>query len=167
MKYLVSGMRADGLTPKGAAMDTLLTAIMLWLCANYGLAEYRQHPQVEVVPHSHLIAVKHGPIGDFIGSSGQTDGHHPHLAAIYDDAARKIYLPDGWTGQTAADLSVLVHEMVHHLQNTGGMRYPCPQARERLAYEAQDQWLRLYGTSLETEFGIDPMTRLVRTTCAN
>ena len=37
--------------------------------------------------------------------------------AVYDDATRTIYLAEGWSGATRAELSVLVHEMVHHLQS--------------------------------------------------
>jgi hypothetical protein len=37
--------------------------------------------------------------------------------AVYDDLTKTIFLPHSWKGETPADLSVLVHEMVHHLQN--------------------------------------------------
>jgi hypothetical protein len=32
--------------------------------------------------------------------------------AVYDDLKKTIFLPDTWKGETAADLSVLVHEML-------------------------------------------------------
>jgi hypothetical protein len=86
-------------------------------------------------------------------------------AALYDDATRTIYLPAGWTGETPAELSVLVHEMVHHLQNVAGLRYECAAARERPAHVAQDRWLALFGRSLVDEFALDSMTLLVRTAC--
>ena len=85
--------------------------------------------------------------------------------AIYDDANRTIYLPLTWRGGTAAELSVLVHEMVHHLQNVGGIRYECPAAREELAYRAQDKWLGLFGQDLERAFEIDKFTLKVSTSC--
>ena len=37
--------------------------------------------------------------------------------AIYDDATQTIYLPEGWQGVKPAKLSILVHEMVHHMQS--------------------------------------------------
>jgi hypothetical protein len=46
---------------------------------------------------------------------------------------KTIYLPKNWTGSTPAELSVLVHEMVHHLQGATKTKYECPQAREQLA----------------------------------
>ena len=58
------------------------------------------------------------------------------------------------TGPAAApaELSILVHEMVHHFQNMLGLKYECPQAREALAYRAQDQWLGLFGRDLGDGF---------------
>jgi hypothetical protein len=55
--------------------------------------------------------------------------------------------------------------MVHHLQASAGLRYPCAEARKALAYEAQDKWPGLFGSTLEAEFQIDAMTLLVTTHC--
>ena len=93
-------------------------------------------------------------------------GTEREVVALYNDDTKTVYLPDGWTGHTPAELSVLVHEMVHHFQNIAGIRYECPMGREKLAYLAQSQWLSLSGLTLESEFGIDAMTVLVNTTCA-
>jgi hypothetical protein len=70
------------------------------------------------------------------------------IVAVYDDAKRTIYLPEGWSGVTPAEQSLLVHEMVHHLQNLGNLKYACSEAREKLAFAAQEQWLRIFGASL-------------------
>src|SRR6185503_9446763 len=75
-------------------------------------------------------------------------------------SGRSIF-PTGWSGTTAAELSMLVHEMVHHMQNGAGLKYECPEAREELAFTAQERWLSLFGTDLDAEFGIDPFTLLV------
>lgn len=71
----------------------------------------------------------------------------------------------GWTGKSPADVSVLVHEMVHHVQNVAGLKYACPEEREKPAYDAQNQWLALFGRKVTEEFELDPMTLLVRTNC--
>ena len=85
--------------------------------------------------------------------------------AVYDPYAKAILLPRGWSGATPREQSMLVHEMVHHLQATAGLHYACPNEREKLAYAAQDAWLRRSGTTIEREFGIDGLSLLVRTTC--
>ena len=60
---------------------------------------------------------------------------------------------------------MLVHELVHHLQNVGHAAYACPQEREQLAYEAQEKWLNLFGLSLSSEFKLDRTTLVFSTTC--
>jgi hypothetical protein len=87
------------------------------------------------------------------------------VVALYDDEARTILLPEGWAGGSPAEMSVLVHEMVHHLQNVSGRRYACPAEREAEAYSVQERWLALFGETLEGAFAIDPMTRLLLTRC--
>jgi hypothetical protein len=54
---------------------------------------------------------------------------------------------------------------VHHLQNVGGLTFACPQEREKLAYEAQERWLKLFGRDLEQDFDLDRFTLLVTTNC--
>jgi hypothetical protein len=149
-------------------VQTLLTIVVTWLSISFGLPATDDHPRVEIVPHAKIAALRHGglvsathvaTVSNPAGVSGQD------LVAVYDDTRRTIYLPEGWTGETPAEVSVLVHEMVHHLQNLAGLKYDCPQAREKLAYEAQNRWLKLFGEDLETAFEIDGMTLLVRTRC--
>jgi hypothetical protein len=73
----------------------------------------------------------------------------------YDDAVTTIYLPEGWRGKTPAETSILVHQMVYHVQNLAGLTYECSWEREKLAYSAQEKWLRLHESNLWESFGID------------
>ena len=36
-------------------------------------------------------------------------------------------------------------------QKVAELRYDCPEAREKLGYQAQEKWLELFGTNLATE----------------
>jgi hypothetical protein len=87
------------------------------------------------------------------------------VVSVYQDKEKSIVLPLGWKGVTPADISILVHEMVHHLQNSARLHYACPQEREALAYAAQEKWLGLFGRSLHSDFDIDEMTLVVSTRC--
>jgi hypothetical protein len=87
------------------------------------------------------------------------------FVALYEDRTGTILLSNGWTGNTPAELSVLVHELVHHMQNYAKLKYPCPEAREAVAYAAQEKWLKMFGQSLAKAFELDPMTLRVRTSC--
>jgi hypothetical protein len=144
-------------------MDTLLTVIVLWLSANFGLPANHDQPKIEIVPSAQIAALLYGQ--SEVLALGPASGQGVEIVAVYDSERRTILLPAGWTGSTPAELSILVHEVVHHLQKTANLRYECPAAREELAYEAQDKWLGLFGRSLLSEFDIDPFTLKVKTVC--
>jgi Domain of unknown function (DUF6647) len=150
-------------------MNALLTAIVLWLSTNLGLPAIYDHPRVEFVPTGKILALRYGAV---LGSqpgmgAGSSQSGQREVVAVYDSATKTIYLREGWTGGTPAELSVLVHEMVHHLQNAGNLKFECPQEREQSAYAAQERWLGLFGHDLLHDFEIDPFTLLVSTKCLN
>ena len=153
-------------------MQVLLTVLVTWLSANFGLPAISEHPRIEIVPpakmaevrYSRLEATRSDRVAAETGRLALPEVGHD-VFAIYDDLSRTIYLPKNWTGKTPAEVSVLVHELVHHLQNVGGLKYDCAEAREKPAYRAQSGWLELFGKNLGEEFDLDPMTVLVRTNC--
>ena len=148
-------------------MNTLLTTIVLWLSANFNLPATYEHPRIEFVPSAKIVELRYQELG---GAPVQLGAElNPQkvsgVVSVYDNATNTIYLPQDWRGNTPAELSILVHEMVHHLQNAGRLKFECPQEREQLAYRAQEQWLRLFGRDLLQDFELDPFTLLVRTRC--
>jgi hypothetical protein len=155
------------------AMQELLTVIVTWLSINFGLPAIYEHPHVEFVSAARIAEVRHSRLkasqpDDITGAEAERSAppefaHDVH--AFYDDPSQTIYLPKGWSGATPAGVSVLVHELVHHLQNVAGLKYDCSEAREKPAYGAQSRWLELFGMELADEFEIDAMTILVRTNC--
>ena len=146
-------------------MNALMTAIVLWLAANFELPATPEHPRVEFVPPATITALRYkGISGEQPNSPTEKTGQR-EVVAVYDAATSTIYLPQGWTGSTPAELSVLVHEMVHHLQSRANLKFECPRGQEKLAYEAQERWLQLFGRDLERDFEIDGFTRLAITSC--
>lgn len=147
-------------------MNAFLTAVVLWLSANFDLPAATEHPRVELVPAAAIASLRYKGLAGWqmqaphTGQAGQRE-----VVSVYDDRTKSIYLREDWTGGTPAELSVLVHEMVHHLQNVGKLKFECPQQREEAAYKAQDKWLKLFGRDLETEFELDGFTLLVSTQC--
>jgi hypothetical protein len=134
----------------------LLDTIVLWLSANFDLPASKQPPRLATLPEADLITMRYGPEAQV--APGQ-------VVAVYDDADGTIYLSEKWTGRSPAEISVLVHEVVHHLQSSADQRFACPAERERLAYHAQGEWLALFGETLVTAFDIDAATLLVSTVC--
>lgn len=86
--------------------------------------------------------------------------------AAYDTRTGNIHLSKSWTGGTAAELSVLVHELVHHFQTESGVRFACPGEREKVAYDVQARWLEAAGGDIERDFGMNRTFLLLATTCA-
>jgi hypothetical protein len=150
------------------AQQSLLARIDEWLAANFDLPHAAELPKVEYAPAAKIVALRYKGLvvasSDVTGSIPQT-ALERSTVAIYVDAEKTIYLPDDWSGRSLSELSVLVHEMAHHMQNLGGMRYECLRAREKLAYAAQDKFLELFGRDLENQFDVNPFTILVRSTC--
>jgi len=151
--------------------QALLTEIETWLSTNFDLPAIHEHPTIEFVPAVRLTALRYNVLlpdsWQEIKVNGQVmeASQLPDVVAVYHDTTRTIYLADTWTGATPTELSILVHEMVHHLQNLGGLKYECPGAREKLAYIAQEEWLKRYGLDLQQAFDLDAFTLLVKSIC--
>lgn len=154
-------------------MDSLLAMIALWLSFNFGLPAITEPPKVAVVSAQDILFKRHNAFTPqaqqslLSASHGNTtdDRKNRQAVAIYDQTTGTIFLTEGWSGKTPADLSVLVHEMVHHMQSVNKMPYACPAAREELAYAAQDKWLNMFGQNLFDEFNLDAFTLKVSTSC--
>lgn len=149
-------------------MDALLTAVALWLSANFNLPASLEHPAIKFVQPSQMAILRYETLAPFQKRTGAVIKFENtrKLVALYDNRNKIIYLSDRWTGRTVADTSVIVHEMVHHLQHVAGLQFSCPAEREKLAYEAQAKWLALFGRNLESEFQIDRLTTVLTTSCA-
>jgi hypothetical protein len=149
---------------------TLLTAIETWLSIQFDVPVVQSHPRIELVPPEMIVALRYRGL---LPNRGTEDAPNSRSAAssesdtvaVYYDSTQTIYLPQGWTGSTAPELSILVHEMVHHIQHLAGLKYECPQEREKLAYMAQERWLNLFGHSLAEDFDLDAFSLLVKTKC--
>ena len=137
-------------------MNAFLSAIVTWLSINFGLPATYDHPEIVFVPA--------GQISEFVYADARKKNQQD-IIAVYNDVRRVILLPDSWDDRSAADLSVLAHEMVHHLQNLSEIEYDCPGAREAPAYAAQNRWLKLFGHNLFDDFELDRMTLKVTTLC--
>ena len=153
--------------PRGSYPDhTLLSAIVTWLADNFDLPRNYDFPAIKRESASRIMALHYsGSLSDgpqFL--RGAPAGLRP-VIATYDSLANTVYLPEDWDGRTPAELSILVHEMVHHLQRLGRRKFECAEASETLAFDAQDKWLGLFGSDLATEFQIDGFTRLVAALC--
>ena len=151
---IIVGLRAlnRGESPDEATMTNVVT----WLSNVLGLPAVYDHPRIERLPKTVLAQWSQG---DQLGPSSYG------IMSRYDDGRRTIHLPADWRGDSPAEISILLHQVVHHLQNVGGLRYGCPEERQKLAYLAQEKWLVAFGTGLKEKFAIDGDTFLFLTEC--
>jgi hypothetical protein len=152
------------------ATQASLNELARWLAANYDLPYSADPLRLERVSPLRLYQLRHGA---FLATQAASDnatprpGYQREVVAAYDDKNRIVYLPESWTGETIAEQSLLVHEMVHHLQNVAGQKFACAAEREKTAYLAQDKWLRQHGLDLEKAFDVDMFTVVVMSACMN
>ncbi|MFZ5689886.1 MAG: DUF6647 family protein [Pseudomonadota bacterium] len=146
-----------------------LDEIMAWLAERFGLPQADERPAIVFEAPADLERMRNGGFVNRAATQSTPDARHRFVrgnaSALYSDLRRTIHLPEHWNGESDADMSVLVHEVVHHLQNVAGLRYRCAAERERLAYRAQDAWLRQSGKSLASEFGLDGLSVIVHSHC--
>lgn len=96
-------------------------------------------------------ALKQMPVFVFLSAqairhsfSGSAMGYSEQMSAVQAAQVRgTIYLPD--TFQLGRDDYILVHELVHHLQDESGKPFECVALREREAYKLQTQFVQETG----------------------
>lgn len=137
-------------------MKMLLGVIVSWLTVTTDLPVDDHHPHIVLVPAEEVAALRYPTV---------SPAFRPSVLAVYDDENGTIYLHDAWQGTSVADISVLVHEMVHHLQKRAGRKFACAGEREVEAYQAQERFLGYFGKSLERTFELDPMALKLMTRC--
>ena len=144
--------------------NALLDEILVWLSTNFDLPAITDRPAIEFVSKPTLAMIRaeeRAPSEAFTYDANA----NRQVVALYDSQMKTIFLPDDWTGTSIASQSVLVHEMVHHIQTVANLKFECPMAREKVAYFAQDKWLQRFGMSLEKEFEVDMFTIVISSAC--
>lgn len=147
--------------------ERLASEVADWLASNFDLPPASEKPAIAFVSNLKLEELRRQDsalqLDGTVAKAGKVDPGE--TAALYDHGKRTIFLSDDWTGTSPADQSLLVHEMVHHMQNMAKLTFECFMAREKLAYRAQNRWLNRFGLDLESEFQIDPFTVLLNSAC--
>jgi hypothetical protein len=156
---LLAAVLAPGIAAAAATvpLEALLRAVAAWTAAELELAVPQELPRVVFSTPARMLELRYGSAE---GSAGAAD-----VVALYDLERRTIHLARGWTGATPAELSVLVNEMVHHVQAAAGLEFACPGARETEAYALQARWLEQFGLELYEEFELNALTVTLLTIC--
>lgn len=148
----------DPAPPPGPPPD-LVADLSRQVAAALDLPAPPSPPAIRIVPRSHLPLIA-------AALSGQPVQGRDFLA-LYLPVSGAILLSEGWDPANPRDLSVLLHELVHHADAATGGLDPCAGTREARAYGIQSDWLEARGDSLQAAFGIDAFTLLLLTSCGH
>jgi len=121
--------------------QTLLTALETWVSSQFDLPAIHEHPIIEFASPAKIVSLRFPGLlsdpGAQVAPNDRVSSAQHDTIAIYYDATRTIYLPEGWTGDTPAELSVLVHEVVHPLSKCAEAQIRVPTgAREACLYRS-------------------------------
>lgn len=116
------------------AVDAALVAhLMAWV----------EHETGTSVAQAPVVIVNHEAFQQVVYRQGETFAGRPQAAY----RAGTVYLDNlRWDPEEPTQLSLLVHELVHHAQRyMKDVTWACPDAREAQAYILQNRWLEQQG----------------------
>ena len=78
------------------------------------------------------------------------------IEAFYSEKDHTIFLPDSWHSNALRDRSILLHELVHHLQYLNHVKVTCESEYEFQAFKLQAAWLSEQGVEYPLDLmGVD------------
>lgn len=153
--------RAAGVAVGDDPMEPLVVALMSWIAAASGL------PMAEDLPETRRISAQR--MAALAAPARDQDGYDRAVAsgylALYHADSATVLLRRDWDRDDLRDRSILLHELVHHMQAASGRSYPCAGAREHEAYTLQGEWLEERGADLFELLGINGLFLYAVTRC--
>lgn len=119
---------------------------------------YGETPVVERASSDRLFTVAHGRMAD---------GYDAVIVhGLYLGGGRALLSSDLDLSEPGG-ASVLLHELVHFLQDVTALDFRCSGDRERQAYLIQEDWLATaHGATLHEVLDVHPLSVLAETICA-
>ena len=96
------------------------------------------------------------------------DGEATNILALYNHQTKTIFLNKDFWWASTRDQSILLHELVHHMQYSTDYEFYDKQCKgdiEKEAYDLQEVWLKKRGRTLFGTIELGPLLRHVLTQC--
>lgn len=118
-------------------------------------------PEVRAYPQEVLQFERYGQeMMDLVARSKNTI--RPSIWAIYDHNVDAILVSDDLDQDDPQFQAILVHELVHYLQDVNGtMNLDCLARNERPAYKIQKAWADAHGVETDVSGMFDAVTRIM------
>ena len=85
----------------GSSGQALLTAMETWVSRQFDLPAIHEHPRIEFAPPAKIASLRFTDLSDpgaQVAPNNRASSAQHDTIAIYYDATRTVYLPEGWTG---------------------------------------------------------------------
>jgi Domain of unknown function (DUF6647) len=130
-----SVQQENGNTSSPADVGSLAAKDVEWIASTTGWKEFPV-PLIKRTSEQEMSKL-------FFGFSEGINGVRP--LALYAKEQHVLYLARDIDLNTLLGRSILVHELVQHLQNMNDVHFECPEAAEAQAYQLQGEWLHEHG----------------------
>ena len=113
-------------------MKEIIAWLLIWLGTNTYLNSDHPHPKVLLMPQEDMNALYY-----------KDNDHEPDsLHGLYSKEDDTSILPDDWNKDDPFEMSVLLHELVHYLQDVNELEFTCTQEMEKDAWPIQQHFLK-------------------------
>jgi|TARA_Y100000590_G_scaffold452401_1_gene595510 hypothetical protein len=133
-------------------MKEIITALMIWIGANSSLDTLVDIPQVIFLPQEQMESL-------YYSTGNQKSGT---LHGFYNTKQDVVILPDTWDRRKGWDLSVLLHEVIHYVQDMNGITFQCLAEMEKDSWPLQQKYLKEVHN---IDWNYDELWHLVISTC--
>jgi len=91
------------------------------------------------------------------------------VVAVYNHDSKVIHLPEYFNPKILSHRSILLHELVHHMQYANGYnkKVECMELLESQAYDLQEKWLEENNAEMPDDLKIGPIMRSLVTRCSH
>jgi len=154
------------------AVNEMMLSLMVWINAVTGFT-IPEIPHIRTATFSEMKHITYDC--DYIREINKTVCNTDNIGeltlALYLPNEKTILLYEDWNKYKKVDQSILLHELIHHMQHENNydkdMKFCGMPALEAQAYEMQNEWLKKYEMTLQKDLSISPSFLFVITQCEN
>ena len=89
-----------------------------------------------------------------------------NILALYNKETKTVILRKDWNAKSIKNRSILVHELVHHMQNEEEFK-GCKGIMEEEAYDVQNAWLKQYKMNIFDTLGLGKLYYSIIISCGH
>ena len=150
-------------------MTEIITALMLYISSITGWP-IPPPPNIQFINSSQQFFMIANGCYEFpnIKVCETYDSRDDRIVALYNNITKTVMLNKDFWWFSTRDQSILLHELVHHMQyNSNYIKYKnmCRGTIEKEAYEIQRKWLAKYKRELFEVMNMNDLHYLIITTC--